>query len=144
MKSRRPFLDDQRGDAFFAFRRIGVHVDDGRVGHAAIGDPGLCAVEDVSVALLHGYGLQRGGVGAGLRLGERVAADFFSPREGRAGIFSFVRQSKAMNRIAVKRILYREDHAGGSAAARDFFDHDRVSDVVETRAAFGFGEALRR
>src|ERR1700687_1686687 len=34
-------LDHQRRDAFFSFRRIGVYVDDGRVGHATIRDPGL-------------------------------------------------------------------------------------------------------
>ena len=32
-----PSFDDQRGDSFFARARIGFHVDDRGVGHAAIG-----------------------------------------------------------------------------------------------------------
>ena len=94
LEARRAFFDDQRGDAFFAFRRIGVDVDDGGIGGAAVGDPGFGAVDDVFVALLDGFGLERGGVGAGLRLGERVAADFFAAREGDAGIFFFVRRCR--------------------------------------------------
>src|SRR5258708_38107959 len=43
-----------------------------------------------------------------------------------------------MNRIEVERILNRENHAGGSADARNFLDDDGVGDVVKTRAAFRF------
>ena len=60
---------------------MGVDVDDGGVGGSAIGDPGFCAVEDVFVAAEDGFGLQCGGVGAGLRLGEGIAADFFAASE---------------------------------------------------------------
>ena len=41
----RAFFDDERGDAFFAFGRIGVDVDDGGVSGAAVGDPGFGAVD---------------------------------------------------------------------------------------------------
>ena len=57
---------------------MGVDVDDGGVGGTAVGDPGFGAVEDVFVAAKDGFGLESGGVGAGLRLGEGVAADFFA------------------------------------------------------------------
>ena len=59
-----------------------VDVDDGGVGGAAVGDPGFGAVEDVFVAAEDGFGLESGSVGAGLRFGERVAADFFAASEG--------------------------------------------------------------
>ena len=45
------------------------------VGLAAVGDPGLGAVDDVVVAVAHRAGDQRGGVRAGLRLGQAVAAE---------------------------------------------------------------------
>ena len=45
-----------------------------------------------------------------------------------------------MDGIAVERILDGEDYAGGGAAAGDFFDDDRVGDVIEACAAFGFGD----
>lgn len=59
-----------------------VDVDDGGIGGTAVGDPGFGAVEGVLVAVERGFGLEGGGVGAGLRLGEGVAADFFAAREG--------------------------------------------------------------
>ena len=45
-----------------------------------------------------------------------------------------------MNGVAVKGILYGENHAGRSAAARNLLDRNGVSDMVESRAAFGFGK----
>ena len=140
LESGRAFFDDQRGDAFFAFFGMGVDVDDGGIGGAAVGDPGFGAVEDVLVAAKDGFGLESGGVGAGLRFGESVAADFFAAGVGfEEFLFLFV-GAEAMDRIAVERILDGEDDAGGGAAAGDFLDDDGVGDVVEAGAAFGFGE----
>src|SRR5207247_807908 len=48
--------------------------------------------------------------------------------------------AKAMNGVAVKGILYGENHAGRSAAARNLLDRDGVGDMIESRAAFGFGK----
>ena len=95
LEAGRSFFDDQRGDAFFALRRIGVDVDDGCVSGAAVCDPGFCAVDDVFVALLDGFGLECGSVGAGLRLGERVAADFFAAREGKKEFLVFARRCRS-------------------------------------------------
>ena len=82
-ESGRAAFDHQRSDSFFAFCGIGVHIDDRSVGHAAIGDPRLRAVDDVAVALEHRVGRERRRIRASLRFGERVAADFFAAREGR-------------------------------------------------------------
>jgi len=51
-----------------------------------------------------------------------------------------VDRSVAMNGIAVERVLHGKNHARRGTAARDFFNNDGVSDVVEACAAFGFGE----
>ncbi len=116
-------------------------VDDGGIGHAAVGDPRFRAVDDVAVALAHGFGRERRRVRARLRLGQRVAADFFAAREGHQKFFLLFFRAEAMDRIAVQRILHGEDHAGGSAHAGNFFDDDGIGDVVEPRAAFDSGSA---
>src|SRR5271154_5716610 len=101
-----------------------VDVDDGGVGGTAVGDPGFGAVEDVFVAVEDGFGLESGGVGAGLGFGERVAANFFAAGVLFEEFLFLLGRAVAMDGIAVERILDGEDYAGGSAAAGDFFDDD--------------------
>ena len=141
LEAGRAFFHDQRGDPFFALFRMRVDVDDGGIGGAAVGNPGFSAVEDVFVAAKDGFSLKGGGVGAGLGFGEGVAADFFAAREGEKEFLLLLGRPEAMNGVAVERILDGENHAGRCAAARDFFDGDAVSDVIEAGAAFGFGES---
>ena len=117
-----------------------VDVDDGGVGGAAVGDPRFAAVEDVSVGAKDGFGLEGCGVGAGLRFGESVAADFFAAGVGLEEFLFLFFGAVAVDGIAVERVLHREDYAGGGAAAGDFFDDDGVGDVIEACAAFGFGK----
>src|SRR6266481_2698420 len=117
-----------------------VDVGDGGVGGAAVGDPGFCAIEDVLVVAKDGFGLQGGSIGAGLRLGEGVAADFFAASVRLEEFLFLFGGAVAVNGIAVKRILHGENHASGSATAGDFFDDHGVGDVIEAGAAFGFGE----
>ena len=84
--------------------------------------------------------MQRSGVGAGLRFGERVAADFFSAGEREEKLFLLLFCAKAMDGIAVKRVLHREDYAGRGAAAGNLLDDDAVGDVIEPGVALRFGE----
>ena len=67
-------LDQEGRDALRARRRIGLGVDDERVGVRPVGDPHLAAVEDEAVALLLGPRLHADdvGAGAGLAHGERA------------------------------------------------------------------------
>jgi len=136
----RAFFDDDGGDASFAFGRLGVDVHDGGIGGAAVGDPGFGAVDDIGVAFFHGFGLQGSGIGACLRFGEGVAADFFAAGEGDEQAFFLFVGAITVDGIAVERILHGENHAGGSTAAGDFLDDDAISDVVEAGAAFGVRE----
>ena len=53
----------------------GAGQDGVEVGDAAVGDPRLGAGDDPVVAVPHGLGAQRGGVGAGGGLGEAVGAE---------------------------------------------------------------------
>src|SRR5258708_128086 len=65
-------LDQQRGDAARARLRIGLGVDDQRLGVGAVGDPHLAAVEHVMLARTHtapvGAQAHRDDVRAGARL----------------------------------------------------------------------------
>ncbi len=73
-----------------------------------------------------------------MRFGERIAADFFSAREGEKELFLLLLGAEAVNGIAVKRVLHRENHAGGGAAAGNLLDNDAVGDVIKTGTAFRF------
>ena len=54
-------------------RRIGAHQAEDPVGIVGIGRPDLLAVDDKIIAVAFGAGLQRGEVGAGIRLGITLA-----------------------------------------------------------------------
>jgi hypothetical protein len=137
----RAFFDDEGGDAFFAFFRMRADVNDGRVGRAAVGDPGFCAVDEVLVAAKDSFGLESSGVRACLRLGERVAADFFAARVWQKELLFLVVGAVAVDGIAVEGILDGENHAGGSAAAGNLLDHNGVSDMIEPGATLRFGKS---
>ena len=144
MEAGRAAFDDEGGDALFGAVSIhipggSIHINDGRVGYAAIGDPGLGAIDDVAVAAAHGSRSQRGGIGAGLRFGKRVTADALAAREGRQEFFFLFLGSEAANGISVERILHREDDARGGAHAGNFLDYDGVTGVVEAGSAVAVG-----
>ena len=62
--------EEEGGEAAGAGGFAGAGEDGVEVGDAAVGDPGLLAVEDVAVAVAGGGGGGGGDVGAGLRLGQ--------------------------------------------------------------------------
>src|SRR6266403_5319567 len=101
----RAFLDHDRGDSFFALRRVSIHVDDCRVGSPAIGDPRLGSVDDVLVALYEGSRLQGSGVRASLWFRLRVTADLFSARKRKKEFLLLLFIAEPMDGVAIKRIL---------------------------------------
>src|SRR3977135_3900760 len=104
-ESGRAALDHQSRDSFFAFCRIGVYIYDRRVSHAAISDPRLSAVDDVAVALAYCLGCERRCVRARLRLGQRVAANFFAARERREKFLFLLLGAQTMTWHAIPRDL---------------------------------------
>ena len=102
-ESWRAFFHHQRCDSFFALGGVRIHISDSRVGRSAAGDPSLGAIDDIRIALLHRLRLQRRGVRAGLRLGQRVATDFFTSREWMQKFLLLFFGAEAMNRIAKSR-----------------------------------------
>jgi hypothetical protein len=124
LESGRAALNDQRRDSFFTFGgfRIGVH--NRRIGHSTVSDPGFCAVDHVAVAAPLRTRRERSRVRTCLRLGERVTADFFAASVGQQKLLLLRFRAKAMNRIAIQRILHGQNHPRGGAHTGNFLDYD--------------------
>jgi len=88
-ESGRAALDRQSRDSFFAFRRIGVYIDDRRVSHAAIGDPRLGAVDNVAVAFAHCLWLRAPMRSSPPAARSARSSQFFQPRANGARNFFF-------------------------------------------------------
>ena len=71
-------FDQESADAARTGRRIGLGVDDQRVGDRPVGDPHFRAIEHVAVALALGAGRHRDDVGTGAGLGHRERADMLA------------------------------------------------------------------
>src|ERR1039457_1300319 len=99
-ESGRAALNHQRRDSLFALCRIGIHIDDCGIGHAAVRNPRLGAVDDVAIAFAYRPRSKRRSVRAGLRFGERVATYLFALSKRREELFFLFLGSEAMDRIA--------------------------------------------
>src|SRR5207237_9609945 len=78
-------LDQECGDAAGAAARLDGGEDDAEVGDVAVADERLAPVEDVAAVMAGGRRLDRGRVGAVLRLGDRCGAGGGAPRSGSGG-----------------------------------------------------------
>ena len=105
-ESARAFLNDQRRDSLLAFFRLRIHIHDRCICRAPVRDPRLRSVDYVRIALANGFRLKRRRIRARLRLGKRVAADFFAARKWHQKFLLLLFGAKTINRIAVERILH--------------------------------------
>jgi UDPglucose 6-dehydrogenase len=127
-------VHDERRDALGALARVGAgHHGEVRV-HRRPGDPHLGAVEDVGVAVAHGPGPHRRGVGAGFALGQRVG------EHGLAG--GDLRQVAALELLAAGQdephraeLVDGDDERTRGADPGDLLHDDRVRDPVGAGAA---------
>ncbi len=82
LDARRAALDQERGNAVGTFvGRRGARHHGEEPGLRRVGDEALGAVEDIAVAIAPRGRLQGGGVGAGIRFGQREGADDLAGRE---------------------------------------------------------------
>ena len=115
--------------------RIGLGIDHQRLGHRAVGDPELRAVEDVAVALLVGAGAHRDhvGAGAGLRHGER--ADMLAGNQLRQ-VFAALGVGAVPPDLVDAEIGMRAvGQADRGRAARDFLHRHAMGEIAEPGAA---------
>ena len=124
-------LDEERGDAAVAGRRIDGGEDDEDVGLARVGDPHLAAAQHVGVAIALGPRRQRERVAAGFRLGQRVGAERGRRETGQEGRL-LRRRAPAQQRVDDQRVVDVDDHPDGRVDARQLFDGEGG---VEERAA---------
>ena len=128
-------LDDERGDAARAGLRIGLGVDDKRLGDGAVGDPHLRAIEDVAVALAGRPRRHRHDVGAGVRLRHRQRADMLAGNELRqiARLLAGVAVAHDLVDAEVRmRAIRKPDRA---ARARHFLHRHAMLEVAEPKPA---------
>ena len=83
LEARRVGIDDEGRDPARTRRFAGAHEDDVEVGDAAVGDPGLLAVDHHVVAFDAAGAGHRRHVGAGLGFGQRECRDRLAPGHAR-------------------------------------------------------------
>ena len=113
------------------FERIGERIDDGDARLAAARDEPLVAVEDEVVAVGDGGRPNRARVGAGQRLGKRVASELFPLGEQRAGsVFFCACVAEPRNRIADERVVDGDDRAERRPRFRNLDEARHVGDEI--------------
>ena len=126
---------EQHGQAAMAgFLRIGAHQQRHQVGAHRMGDPGLVAVDLVDVALAHRAGLDRGEIGAGVRLGEHGGRQHFAGGELRQPFFLLLGGAAAEDQFGGD-LRARAERADADIAARQFLGDHAHGLLAEPHAA---------
>ena len=135
-------VDHECGDALGALGRIGDRKQNDVLGDRAGGDPALLAVDHIAaVVLFDRLAAHRGGVGAGLRLGQRERADLAAFGDG-AHVQLFLRLGAEFeDAVAEQRIVHRHDRRVRAIGLGDLDHRQHVADRVHARAAV-FGRHL--
>ena len=115
--------------------RIGDREDDQHAGRPAGGDELFRSAQHPVVAVAARAGLQRAGVGAGLRLGQREAADHLAARQGPEIALLLRLRAEAQDRQAGDGIVDAHDGGARAVAGRDLLQRQRIGDLSDIRAA---------
>jgi hypothetical protein len=133
--ARRVCGHDEGRDALLAGARIGDGEDHGDLRVLARGDELLDAIEHPAVAIAHGLGPDRRGVGADMRLGQAEAAQPFAGRQ-LLQVFLLLRvRAEGVDRAADHRVLHADDGGRGAVAGGDFLQRQRQRNVIQAGAA---------
>src|SRR5437868_6418077 len=97
-------------------------------------DPDLLAAQDVLITSKLGARLDRGRIGARLRLGQCKCPEQLSARHCRK-VFALLRFVSELVENQLRQPMYRQYASEVSAEARELFKHNRVAGVVEASAA---------
>ena len=126
-------IDHEGGQALGAGRFAGAREHDVVVRDAAVGDPGLRAVEaHVTVAVRIGGRGHRGDVGAGFRLGQREGRDRLARRHRRQVARLQLRRAEERDRAGAEP-LHREGEVGEPVAERQDLAREAERAHVEPR-----------
>ena len=132
--------DEEAGDPVAVVAGAGHHLVE--VGVAAVGRPCLRAVQDVVVAVAPGARAHRGGVGAGVRLGQAVGAEQVAAEHvGQPALALLVGAGR--DQAEARQGVHADAHPDARPGRRDLLQHLEV-DLVGLPAAavlLGVGQA---
>ena len=134
-------LHDEGGDAAGALGLVGHGEDHEHVGHVAVGDEDLGAVEDIVVAVQLGLGLALGGVGTGVGFGQAEGADLVALGQHGQVLGLLGLGAVGDDGIAAQAVVGGHDVAGGGALLGQLLDADGTGQGVSARAAILLGDA---
>ncbi len=123
-------INDDGADAFGAGRFAGAGEDDVEAGDAAVGDPGLLAVEDVVIAVGGRGECERGGVRTGFGFGKREGGDAFAGGDV-AEIVCALQFGAEERDWAGAQALHGEDEVEQAGMAREVFADQAEAAHVE-------------
>ena len=128
-------LDQERGNALRPGLRIGLRVDDERVGVRPVGDPHLGAVEDVAIALAVGAQPHRHDIGPGTGLAHRERADVLAADELRQ-VFAFLRVAAVAADLVHAQVRVRAiGQPDRRRRARDLLHRHAMREIAHRGAA---------
>ena len=131
-ESRQAGIDDEGGDATASFALAGAGEHDVKIGDAAVGDPGLLAVEHIGVAVFARGAAERCHVRSGVRLGKGERRDRLAGR-GTRQIGAFLLLGAVEGDRARAQALHGEGEISEAGMARqrlaDKADRARVDHV---------------
>ena len=135
----RALLQDQHRDAFLgAGNAFPLAEQQVKVGHVAVGDEGLAAVDDDLVALLAEGRAHAGGVGSRTRFGDRQRAEAALGDARQQPLLLLLGAPVDQRLHAV--VVGGPDDAGGGAGLADLAHAGEVGGVRHLRAAVGLGD----
>ena len=127
-------LDDEGGDAARARRRVGLGIDDERLGKRAVGDPHFRAVEHVTVAVAIGARAHRHHVGTGIRLRHRQRADMLAGNQLRQIALLLLGVGVAADLIDAEIRMRDIGQADRRRSARNLLDGDALGEIAHAGA----------
>ena len=134
-------LHDESGDAASALGLVGHGEHHEHVGHIAVGDEDLGAVEDVVVPVQLGLGLALGGIGAGVGLGQAEGADLAAGGQHGQVLGLLGLGAVHDDGIAAQAVVGGHDVAGGGALLGQLLDADGAGQGIGAGAAVLLGHA---
>ena len=117
---------------------VGARPNDSDIGHGAVRDPGLLAVQNPLIAVLLGARLHARGIRSEARLGESKTSDRFARLHLRQPAVFLLGRSIRVDRIHHQRALHRNEAPQPRIAALDFLHDQPVFHVAQPRAAVAF------
>ena len=116
----------------------GARPDDGHIGDAAVGDPGLLAVEDPGIAVAARGGAHAGGIGSEIGLGQAEASDGLAALQGGEPLLLLLLAAVGEDGVHDERALHGDEAAHAGIDALEFLHDEAVLGIAHAGAAVAF------